>query len=153
MSVCLLESQTNVTIVDMHRELFDYEPPIQLSDFKNYLYWHNYGWGSPQETLDMVRKLYASGLFTRTPLVEGAKEALWKLKDRGWRLIIITARSESQREGTEAWLADNLPDGKSPPPPLSSECRLLIDSQCSTKFTSREHSHILNLRRRRKRAI
>lgn len=45
--------------------------------------------------------------------VPGAKEGLQKLKEMGYTLIIITARSESQREGTEAWLAEHLPDSES----------------------------------------
>lgn len=64
--------------------------------------------------------------------VPGAKEGLETLKKMGYTLIIITARSESQREGTEEWLAENMPDSgcllpftfsplpRSPPPPLVS---------------------------------
>lgn len=44
-----------------------------------------------------------------TPL-PGAKEGLQKLKAMGYTLIVITARSEMQREGTEQWLAEHLPD-------------------------------------------
>lgn len=47
--------------------------------------------------------------------VPGAKEGLQALKKMGYTLIIITARSESQREGTEEWLAENLPDSECAP--------------------------------------
>lgn len=40
----------------------------------------------------------------------GAREGLQKLKAMGYSLIVITARSEMQREGTEFWLAEHLPD-------------------------------------------
>lgn len=50
--------------------------------------------------------------------VPGAKEGLETLKKMGYTLIIITARSESQREGTEEWLAENMPDSGYLPSPL-----------------------------------
>ncbi|WVQ99221.1 hypothetical protein IAU59_006353 [Kwoniella sp. CBS 9459] len=102
--------QTNATIVHMHNELFDTQPPMTLDDFKNYLYWMNRGWGTPEETVGMVAKLYQGGLYMRAPPVPGAKEALHRLKEIGYNLVIITARSESQREGTEDWIAKYLPD-------------------------------------------
>ncbi|WWD17491.1 hypothetical protein CI109_101932 [Kwoniella shandongensis] len=102
--------ETNATIVDMHNELFDTQPPLTLDDFKNYLYWMNRGWGTPEETVGMVSKLYQGGLYMRAPPVPGAKEALHKLKAMGYNLIIITARSEAQRAGTEDWIAEYLPD-------------------------------------------
>ncbi|WVW83660.1 hypothetical protein I302_105681 [Kwoniella bestiolae CBS 10118] len=102
--------QTNATIVHMHNELFDTQPPLTLDDFKNYLYWMNRGWGTPEETVGMVAKLYQGGLYMRAPPVEGAKEGLGRLKELGYNLIIITARSENQRTGTEDWIAEYLPD-------------------------------------------
>ncbi|WWC89535.1 uncharacterized protein L201_004459 [Kwoniella dendrophila CBS 6074] len=102
--------QTNATIVHMHHELFDTQPPLTLADFKNYLYWMNRGWGTPEETVGMVAKLYQGGLYMRAPPVEGAKEGLHRLKDLGYNLVIITARSENQRSGTEDWIAEYLPD-------------------------------------------
>ncbi|WWC70412.1 uncharacterized protein I206_104363 [Kwoniella pini CBS 10737] len=102
--------QTNATIVHMHNELFDTQPPLTLADFKNYLYWMNRGWGTPEETVEMVAKLYQAGLYMKAPPVPGAKENLHRLKDLGYNLIIITARSENQRAGTEDWIAKYLPD-------------------------------------------
>jgi hypothetical protein len=67
--------------------------------------------------------------------------------DESPSLIIITARSESQREGTEDWIEKYLPD---------SACRLLPSTdrvfdadpshptQSSTKSTSLAHSNISN---------
>ncbi|GMK58224.1 hypothetical protein CspeluHIS016_0502560 [Cutaneotrichosporon spelunceum] len=105
---------TNQTIVEMHAELFPDKanPPISIDEFEHYLYWHNRGWGTQEETVDMVGKLYRAGLMDRPKLLPGAREALTKLKDMGYSLIVITARSEVQREGTESWLEDNLPDPK-----------------------------------------
>ncbi|ODO08959.1 hypothetical protein L198_00698 [Cryptococcus wingfieldii CBS 7118] len=106
--------QTNVTIVNSKSlsspGIFGTQPPLTLDDFQNYLYWMNRGWGNPEETIAMVTKLYAEGLYMKAPPVEGAKEALKRLKDLGYSLVIITARSEGQREGTEEWLTTYLPD-------------------------------------------
>lgn len=44
--------------------------------------------------------------------VPGAREGLLKLKAMGYTLIVITARSEVQREGTETWLETHLPDSE-----------------------------------------
>ncbi|WVO16370.1 hypothetical protein L204_104045 [Cryptococcus depauperatus] len=102
--------QTNATVAQMHNEFFGYQPSLTLDDFQSYLYWMNRGWGTPEETMNMVLKLYQNGLYERAPPVVGAKESLQRLKDMGYSLIIITARSESQREGTEDWLAEFMPD-------------------------------------------
>jgi len=49
-------SNTNATIVEMHRELFPdrANPPIKLEEFEHYLYWHNRGWGTQKQTVAMV---------------------------------------------------------------------------------------------------
>ncbi|OXG99951.1 hypothetical protein C370_07378 [Cryptococcus neoformans A1-35-8] len=101
---------TNTPLDLVHNELFGTQPPLTLDDFQNYLYWMNRGWGNPEETIAMVTKLYAEGLYMKAPPVEGAKEALKRLKDLGYSLVIITARSEGQREGTEEWITTYLPD-------------------------------------------
>lgn len=44
--------------------------------------------------------------------IPGAKEGLLKLKEMGYTLIVITARSEVQREGTEKWLETHMPDSE-----------------------------------------
>lgn len=64
----------------------------------------------------------------KAPPIPEAKDALLKLKSMGYEfvillaacfadtdihsLIIITARSEKQREGTEDWIAKYLPDSE-----------------------------------------
>ncbi|TXT15585.1 hypothetical protein VHUM_00088 [Vanrija humicola] len=96
----------------VHADLFPgrANPPITLDEFNHYLYWHNRGWGGKEETVDMVGQLYRAGLMERPTPIPGAKEGLQALKDLGYTLIIITARSEVQREGTEQWIAEHLPD-------------------------------------------
>jgi hypothetical protein len=62
----------------------------------------------------------------KAPPIPEAKDSLLRLKEMGYEqvntgwigsmliasLIIITARSESQREGTEDWIAKYMPDSK-----------------------------------------
>jgi phosphoglycolate phosphatase-like HAD superfamily hydrolase len=110
------------------------EPPITLAEFEHYLYWNNRGWGTQTETVSMVvststrhsllglgsrygyadltpqAELYRNGLMDLPVPVPGAREALLELKRRGYTLVVITARSETQREGTEKWLETHLPD-------------------------------------------
>lgn len=56
---------TNGTIVEselalydhltpVHSELFPTSPPITIDEFEHYLYWHNRGWGTQEQTVDMV---------------------------------------------------------------------------------------------------
>ncbi|KAL7421764.1 hypothetical protein Q5752_003535 [Cryptotrichosporon argae] len=103
-------SQTNVAIVDLHNAMFKMDPPIKIDDFENYLYWHNYGWGDHQRTVEMVQELTVAGLYERARPVPGAKAGLERLKAMGYRLIIITARAERQRAATEDWIAEHMPD-------------------------------------------
>lgn len=48
----------------------------------------------------------------RPRLLPGVRENLTKIKEMGYSLIVITARSEVQREGTEIWLEEHLPDSE-----------------------------------------
>jgi len=100
-------SQTNVMVCRMHNEV--YGSDMVLNDFQHYLYWQNRGWGNPEETFTKVRHLYASGLMERTPPIPDARTYLHQLRDMGFNLVLVTARSESQRPGTEHWLAEHYP--------------------------------------------
>ncbi|ORX36841.1 HAD-like domain-containing protein [Kockovaella imperatae] len=102
--------QTNGTIVEMHNEIWKTEPPLELADFKNYLYWQNRGWSSPTETVKMVARLFDEGLCHRAQPIPGVKEGLLRLKQMGYSLIIVTARGERERKWTEDWIATHLPD-------------------------------------------
>lgn len=75
-----------------------------IDDFLHYLYWQNRGWGTPEETMTKIKHLYSMGLYTRSLPIDGALDGLRRLRDLGFRLILVTARSESQRESTEKWL-------------------------------------------------
>ncbi|KAI9639630.1 HAD-like domain-containing protein [Dioszegia hungarica] len=103
-------AQTNQTIVEMHNARYGMQPPLSLADFKHYLYWNNRGWGDAKQTAKMVVELCNAGLYGRSAPVPGAREGLQKLKDMGYRLIIITARGESSREVSEDWIAEHMPD-------------------------------------------
>lgn len=72
----------------------------------------------PSPTLPLQHRAHAdpqvelcnAGLYGRSAPVPGAREGLQKLKDMGYRLIIITARGESSREVSEDWIAEHMPD-------------------------------------------
>lgn len=51
-----------------------------------------------------IPEFYRSSRFINAPPVPGAAEALQALRDVGYRLVIVTARSKSRSEQTEEWL-------------------------------------------------
>jgi len=57
-----------------------------------------------------VRQYYASSAFREAPIIEGAAEGIYALRELGFRLAIVTARSSSQRALTEEWVGKHLPN-------------------------------------------
>jgi len=82
---------------------------ITLNDFHYYHYWKNPGWGTPHETMRKVREFYASSEFRYAPLVEGAIEGVRALRQLGFRLVIVTARSMNMTELTENLVRTHFP--------------------------------------------
>lgn len=99
-------AQTNVAVVEQFNATFGPPEggPMVIDDLQHYLYWQNRGWGTPEETVAKVKTLYAKGLYMVADPVPGAKEGLEALKKMGFKLVLVTARSPDQREGTQKWL-------------------------------------------------
>lgn len=66
-------------------------------------------WGTPAETMEKVSQFYASSSFRRAAPVAGAKEGVTELLKMGYKLVVVTARSESMRGMTEEWLGVHFP--------------------------------------------
>lgn len=89
-----------------------YALPLKLQIQKNhgdiaytdYHWWKNPHWGTPQETVHKVKRLYASGRVYQTTPVPGALEGAQKLREMGYTLVIVTAREKEEMEHTERWL-------------------------------------------------
>jgi len=61
------------------------------------------------ETMRKVREFYASSEFRYAPLVEGATEGVRALRQLGFRLVIVTARSKNMTELTENLVRTHFP--------------------------------------------
>ncbi|KAI9068017.1 hypothetical protein FKP32DRAFT_1643051 [Trametes sanguinea] len=100
-------SQTNDVVAAWHNEA--YGTKMTLDDFLYYYYWMNPYWGNPEETVEKVEEFWKTDYIDKAPPVPGAKEALTKLKDMGYRLVVVTARQIRELDRSEAWLERNFP--------------------------------------------
>ncbi|KZT22149.1 hypothetical protein NEOLEDRAFT_682391 [Neolentinus lepideus HHB14362 ss-1] len=100
-------SQTNAYIAEWHNE--HYGSNMTLDDFHYYHYWKNPYWGTPEETNEKVKKFYATSAILNTQPVPGALEGTKRLKELGYRLIIVTARVRNQLEPSWRWLEEHFP--------------------------------------------
>ncbi|KIJ45669.1 hypothetical protein M422DRAFT_227393 [Sphaerobolus stellatus SS14] len=94
--------QTNQAAANWHNAKYDTH--LTLSDFHYYHWWKNPGWGSPEETAKKVEVFYHSNEFENVDPVPGAVETMAELKNRGYRLIILTSREASLRKTTLQWI-------------------------------------------------
>lgn len=95
-------SQTNREICEWHNEV--YGTNMQLSDFLYYYYWKNPYWGNLQETFSKVKDFYATHRIFEALPVPGAREGVQALRDMGFRLIIVTARSPDVWADSWKWV-------------------------------------------------
>ncbi|KAL7410073.1 hypothetical protein BDY24DRAFT_401306 [Mrakia frigida] len=97
-------AQTNAKVAELHNAEFGTD--MTLEDFKYYHYWRNRGWGTPLETMIKVKSFYQRHLFADTAPVEGAFESLVRAKETipGLEFVIVTARGEPERVGSQIWV-------------------------------------------------
>lgn len=69
----------------------------------------NPGWGTPDETFRKVEGVYASDRLDKAKPTPGALEALTKLKDWGYRLVVVTARQRRELERSVWWIEKHFP--------------------------------------------
>ncbi|KAF5375195.1 hypothetical protein D9758_000028 [Tetrapyrgos nigripes] len=95
-------SQTNAKVAEWHNE--KYGTKMTLSDFYYYYYWKNPYWGDLQETFRKVNDFYATKQIFEASPVPGAREGVQALRDMGFRLIIVTARTTDVKEESWKWV-------------------------------------------------
>ncbi|KAH9891014.1 hypothetical protein C8Q73DRAFT_702559 [Cubamyces lactineus] len=100
-------SQTNEVVAEWHNKA--YGTNMKIEDFYYYYYWMNPYWGNPTETVEKVEQFWKTDYIDKAPPVEGAREALTKLKDMGYRLVVVTARQTRELDRSLAWLERNFP--------------------------------------------
>ncbi|THH29738.1 hypothetical protein EUX98_g4458 [Antrodiella citrinella] len=102
-------SKTNYVVAKWHNEA--YGTNMGLEHFYYYHYWQNPFWGTPDETFEKVEEFWKTNWIDIVPPVEGAVEGVKKLKDLGYRLVIVTARQRREMERAQKWINAHFPAG------------------------------------------
>ncbi|KAL1952218.1 hypothetical protein VTO73DRAFT_1367 [Trametes versicolor] len=100
-------SQTNLAVAQWHNDT--YGTNMTLDDFHYYYYWRNPYWGTPNETVAKVEKIWESDYLDKAPPVPGAYDGIVALKNLGFRPVIVTARQPRELDRSLAWLARVFP--------------------------------------------
>ncbi|KAG8967359.1 hypothetical protein FRC03_010104 [Tulasnella sp. 419] len=99
---------TNEAAAKWHNR--EYGTSLDLGDFLYYHWWKNPGWGTINDTVVKVTKFYDSDDYINAPPIPGAARSCKILKERGYRLVIVTARSDEHRQITEDAIRRYFPD-------------------------------------------
>ncbi|KAJ6519406.1 hypothetical protein C8R45DRAFT_951372 [Mycena sanguinolenta] len=100
-------SQTNLKVAQWHNE--KYGTQMDLSTFYYYYYWKNPFWGTTQETFDKVAEFYRTDSIFHAIPVPGAREGVQALKDMGYKLVIVTARTAEVADASWDWVEKYFP--------------------------------------------
>ncbi|KAG8904523.1 hypothetical protein FRB99_001606 [Tulasnella sp. 403] len=90
---------TNQSAAQWHNREFG--STMTLDDFLYYHWWKNPYWGSMKETFTKVLNYYKADDYRHAPPVQDAFRCCKQLKAMGYRLIVLTARSDEHRQLTE----------------------------------------------------
>ena len=67
-------------------------------------------WGTPEEVFEKVEEFWKTNYIEIVPPVEGAPEGIKKLRELGYRLIVVTARQRREMDRGKKWLDTHFPD-------------------------------------------
>ncbi|KAI0706061.1 hypothetical protein BC835DRAFT_1311935 [Cytidiella melzeri] len=101
-------SQTNSSVLQWHNTA--YGTNLDPSSIYYYYYWKNPGWGTPEETFRKVEEYYATDSLEKALPIPGALEGLAKLKELGYRLVIVTARQRRELHRSARWVETHYPN-------------------------------------------
>ena len=93
---------TNRTLCDWHNA--KYGTNMSVDGLRSYYYWKNPGWGTPAECSQKVREFLISSAVTSIPPIEGAQRGCKRLKEAGYKLVVITARMHDIAHESVEWL-------------------------------------------------
>ncbi|KAI0768610.1 hypothetical protein BD413DRAFT_563434 [Trametes elegans] len=99
--------KTNDAVAKWHNDT--YGTKMTLDDFYYYYYWMNPYWGTPDETVEKVEKIWQSDYLDKAEPVEGAYEGVLALKNLGYRLIVVTARQPRELDRSLEWIEKHFP--------------------------------------------
>ncbi|KAI0273736.1 hypothetical protein BC834DRAFT_225013 [Gloeopeniophorella convolvens] len=95
--------QTSKCAADWHNER--YKTNMQLGDFYYSMWYKNPGWGTVSVTLAKIKEFYDTDQLCLAAPVPGSLDGLNVLREMGYGLVIVTARSmASELDSTMAWL-------------------------------------------------
>jgi 5'(3')-deoxyribonucleotidase len=100
-------SYTNLAICKWHNE--KYGTNMTLDGFYSYYYWQNPGWGTAPEAMSKVTEFLTSPYVNEILPIEDAQRGTKRLKDAGYKLVVITARMDSIAEDSVAWVEKHFP--------------------------------------------
>ncbi|KAJ7456574.1 hypothetical protein FB451DRAFT_1407269 [Mycena latifolia] len=100
-------SQTNSMIAQWHNEKFGTQ--MTLAHFYYYYYWKNPFWGTLQETFEKVKEFYSTDAIFQAIPVPDAREGVQALRDMGYSLVIVTARTPDVADASWEWVEKYFP--------------------------------------------
>jgi hypothetical protein len=98
---------TNLTICKWHNE--KYGTNTSIDDCYSYYCWKNPGWGTPTVALTKFREFLLSPSANEIPPIEGAQRGTKRLKEAGYKLVVITARMYEMADYSVEWLEKHFP--------------------------------------------
>src|SRR6202022_792504 len=99
-------SYTNLTFCQWHNDKFGTN--MTPDDVHSYYYWKNPGWGTPAETMLKIHEFLHSRAKSIPPIA-GAQRATKRLKEAGYKLVVITARMANIADESVEWLEEHFP--------------------------------------------
>ncbi|KAJ7042672.1 hypothetical protein C8F04DRAFT_1076720 [Mycena alexandri] len=100
-------SSTNSVVAKWHNDNFGTQ--MDLSQFYYYYCWKNPGWGTPDETFKKFKDFYDTDTIFRAIPIPGAREGVQSLKDMGYKLVIVTARTADLADASWEWVEKYFP--------------------------------------------
>lgn len=70
----------------------------------------NPGWGTPDETFRKVEEFYETDRLDKALPISGALEGLKKLKELGFRIVVVTARQKRELDRSVRWIEKHYPN-------------------------------------------
>ncbi|KAJ6574629.1 hypothetical protein B0H19DRAFT_1124995 [Mycena capillaripes] len=100
-------SQTNRIVAQWHNDEFGTQ--MDLSMFYYYYYWKNPFWGTLQETFAKMKEFNSTDKIFQAVPVPGAREGVQALRDMGYKLVIVTARTAEVADASWEWVERYFP--------------------------------------------
>eukprot|EP00178_Gracilaria_changii_P022967 TRINITY_DN687_c0_g1_i1.p1 TRINITY_DN687_c0_g1~~TRINITY_DN687_c0_g1_i1.p1 ORF type:complete len:202 (+),score=27.74 TRINITY_DN687_c0_g1_i1:283-888(+) len=85
-----------------------YGTSLKRADFFSYRFCDVWG-GNDRQATEKVHDFFKTSYFKNLPVIPGAREALLRLQELGFDLVVVTSRQFKIAEATQEWLSENFP--------------------------------------------